>query len=251
MKNSSITNQIAREAFRQSLESLPQGGSVMGSCWYPAAQNIEGFSIQRGPAHYLVDETLYMRGAYKPETIKKGLDVAQRYIKLIKAKEPLFEPESIYEAVINYGDPYKMGGFSEKFSGTPSQIKQKAMYYEDGMWHSMNCNGNPYVSIEINGLSYNRNLKTAINMAVSVGQALEMLHKDIVSLYDVTSIISESNYYSRSILLGLVQVDSALPLVEAKKSFKWYNSDWQLKCPLVVWYTSTDLRESWSGLTLN
>lgn len=70
---------------------------------------------------------------------------------------PMFKAGD-YTVVIQYGDPHKLGGYEEEFTGTPQQIKAEADKLKEAMWRSMRCLGEPYCGILYQGVLYDKNL---------------------------------------------------------------------------------------------
>lgn len=67
----------------------------------------------------------------------------------------------IYTATIKSGDPYKLGGYERVVSGSVEEIIKEADSIWDRVWREMNRNGEPYISITIDGHTFNRGLYSA------------------------------------------------------------------------------------------
>lgn len=244
----SAINTDTDKNFYSQLRSIKQGRSVMGECFYPMTKEIEGLQFQRGENHYLVNSLLYVRGERKLKTIKKAIEIAEIYQQILSHKISFFDFKKTYQATISYGDPYKLGGFQETFSGTPSEIKQKASDLEDSMWEKMNRNGNPYVSIKINGVKYSKNLRLSFTEDWSLQKIISCLHQDIITEREVSRFFGSPS--SSDIILALANLSPNLSMAEVKKIMKWKNGQWQIPNQSVIWDSSHDLRETWYGLTL-
>lgn|GEM_PF-2623179 len=77
----------------------------------------------------------------------------------VVTKESPWKSDETYAVEIYYGDPYKLGGHSEPYTGKPNLIKERMLQLEDYMWHIMNCNGNPYIGFKHGEQKYNRQFK--------------------------------------------------------------------------------------------
>jgi hypothetical protein len=83
----------------------------------------------------------------------------------IKQREDIWEGiapvaiplEGEITAVVNYGDPLKLGGYSESVSGTKNEIRARAKELIDQMWQDMNRNGEPYCNIVVGEYKFTRN----------------------------------------------------------------------------------------------
>jgi len=81
--------------------------------------------------------------------------------------------EKLVKATVFYGDPFKKGGFHESFEGTRDDLKNFVESCERYMWNKMNCNGNPYCYVEVEGLGLrlDRNLQIC-QLPQTVGEFL-------------------------------------------------------------------------------
>lgn len=162
------------------VSTLPCGKSVMGSVSYHDPMNFGGLSFQKAEAHVLVNGKLKVSLQSLPsvEQIKWAIGVVDTYVSIVSPTEyySLFKERKTYNAVIN----------GRKVSGYPSFLKQRADEIRESTWIDQGRNGEPHVSIEIDGVVYNRNLQLALNGEWTAKEAVRRLRNGTTWIRDYT-----------------------------------------------------------------
>ena len=232
-----MTTQLTDLSLEEFVKGIELGWSGMMQCYYPNPISFQGLNIQATEGHILVNGVLrILRWEKMPrlESIKKYLQIAESFyaIKERSSYYSFFKESKKYRAIIRYGDPYKLEGFSEILTGTPSEIKERADELQDSMLHEMNRNGNPYVSIEIKGERYNKNLQKSMSDEWTASEATRRLRNGTTWI---------RNYqYADSLILWLLQNPDDLV-----KNYPGGIDNLQLKI-----MNSPSLSELWTGLVL-
>lgn len=241
----------ASQEFKKFLQELPTGGSAMGECWYHEPNVYEGVSFQKGPDHYLVEGILYCKGERKLRTILKGLEIAKRYQALTNPPNLFFQEEITYNAQIVYGDPLKLGGYENIFSGTPEKIKARARELENSMWQNMNCNGNPYVAIKIDGKTYNKNLKLPFLLgSCTLKEYFSLEKQELLECNALVSCLGCSPSLKGDLQLAAAHMPPETTIDQLEEAVAYKGGRMVLMNQSVIFGNSGSLRESWGGLVL-
>jgi hypothetical protein len=119
--------------------------------------------------------------AYLKFSMNDAETIKAKYNALIgEAITPVFKTGETYTVTIQYGDPFKMGGYEKEFTGTPEQIKVEADRLKESMWRSMNCLGEPYCGIRHKGSLYNKNLMVREDKTWTLAEYYSAIEKGLI-----------------------------------------------------------------------